>query len=464
MRTSAATATVLLALCAGSSIALPISPAGGPAAPRLTLLMRTKPPESITLLSINGADAKSPGAIVYLDAAGAQQTHRLSDIVALAPSAWVPTAETTAPTSEDMDTSDLPVHRLDLTDGERFVGELAFAPASGAPAGAGKLSHADDAVFLRHDKLGVLAFPLDRVSKYWSNARRVVAPGARPLSTTNDTLLLANAERLEGLVTRLAPTVVIEIAQPGVKPGAPNPKADTKGGVATASAKTPATEIEAGNIALVNLVNPAAPLRTLRIDLADGTVLAADALAGDAQSGKLTFKAIAAGSRGMLVDLAQLAGVVPDPSRITALASLPIASQKPADGRIGALPAQVLADAGAPLGAADILLPGPMTVSWAIPAGVSSVIGYAQMDDRSFAWGDCTVVVSVAPIATGAGERELARGRLNATSPSLTISAELGAIKPGDMLKVRTESGERGPIQDRVVLRRVLLLSGAAAN
>lgn len=469
MRTSVAASTLLLALCAGSSSALVLSPAGGPAAPRLTLLMRAKPPEPITLLSINATDAKGPGTIVYLDAAGAQQTLALSGIVALAPGSWVPTPETTAPTSEDMDTSDLPVHRLDLTDGERFVGELAFAPASGTPAGANKYS--DDAVFLRHDKLGLLAFPLDRVLKYWSNARRVVAPGARALSTTNDTLLLANAERLEGLVTRLAPTVVIEIAQPGGKPGAPNPKADskadTKGGSATASARTPATEIEAGNIALVNLVNPAAPLRTLRIDLADGTVLAADALAGDAQSGKLTFKAIAAGSRGMLVDLAQLAGMVPDPSRITALASLPIASQKPAEGRIGASPAQVLADAGAPLAAADILLPGPMSVTWAIPAGISSVIGYAQMDDRSFAWGDCTVVVSVVPATTGTSggaERELARGRLNAMSPSLTISAELGAIKPGDTLRVRTESGERGPIQDRVVLRRVLLLSGAAVN
>lgn len=422
--------------------------------------MRARAPEPITLLSISAADAKSPGKIVYLDAAGAQQTLPLSEIVALAPGTWVPTPETTAPTSDEMDSSDLPVHRLDLTDGERFVGELAFAPASGTPAGAGKSPHADDAVFLRHDKLGMLAFPLDRVSKYWSNARHAVAPGARTLSTTNDTLLLANAERLEGLVTRLAPTVVIEIAQPAGKPGA----ADPKGSRATASAKTPGTEIEAGNIALVNLVNPSTPLRTLRIDLADGTVLAADALAGDAQSGKLTFKAIAAGSRGMLVDLSQLAGVAPDPSRITALASLPIASQKPAEGRIGASPAQVLADAGAPLAAADILLPGPMTVSWAIPAGVSSVIGYAQMDDRSFAWGDCMVVVSVAPAAAGGSERELARGRLNATSPSLTISAEFGAIKPGDTLRVRTESGERGPIQDRVVLRRMLLLGGAGAN
>lgn len=455
MRTHVLATTLLLALASGTFGAA----ASAPAAPRFTLLVRSRAPESITLLSISAGDAKTAGKIVYLDSAGVQQSMPLSGIVALAPQSWVPTPESTAPTSDEYGTSDLPVHRLDLTDGERFVGELAFAPASG-PAPSSPTTPAD-AVFLRHDKLGVLVFPLDRVSKYWSNARRAVTPGARAFSATSDTLLLANAERLEGLVTQLAPTVLIEIAQPGAKPAVSDAKA--AGGKAP---KTPATEIDAGNIAMVNLVNPAAPLRTLRIDLADGTVLAADALAGDAQSGKLTFKAIAAGSKGMLVDLSQLAGVVPDPSRIVPLASLPIAAQKPAEGRIGASAAQVLADAGAPLAAADILLPGPMTVSWAIPTGAASVIGYAQMDDRSFAWGDCTVVVSVAPApaTAGAAERELARGRLNATTPSLTISADLGAIKPGDTLKVRTESGERGPIQDRVVLRRVLLLSGAASN
>lgn len=453
MRTPILAATLLIALAAETVGAA----AGAPAAPRFTLLVRSRAPEAITLLSISAGDAKTPGKIVYLDNTGAQQSMPLSGIVALAPQAWVPTPESTAPTSDEFGTSDLPVHRLDLTDGERFVGELAFAPASGAAAGAAKPPA--DAVFLRHDKLGVLVFPLDRVSKYWSNARRPVTPGARAFSATSDTLLLANAERLEGLVTQLAPTVLIEIAQPGTKPAVSDAKA-----AAGKAPKTPATEIDAGNIAVVNLVNPAAPLRTLRIDLADGTVLAADALAGDAQSGKLTFKAIAAGSKGMLVDLSQLAGVVPDPSRIVPLASLPIAAQKPAEGRIGASAAQVLADAGAPLAAADILLPGPMTVSWAIPTGAASVIGYAQMDDRSFAWGDCTVVVSVAPATAGTAERELARGRLNATTPSLTISADLGAIKPGETLKVRTESGERGPIQDRVVLRRVLLLSGAASN
>ena len=162
------------------------------------------------------------------------------------------------------------------------------------------------------------------------------------------------------------------------------------------------------------------------------------------------------------MDLSRLAGVVPDPSRIIPLAALPIAAQQPADGRLGAAPAHALPDAGAPLAAADILLPGPMTVEWAIPSGATSIIGYAQMDDRSFAWGDCTVTVSIAH--PGAPERELAKSRLNATTPSLTISSDLGPLKPGDVLRVRTDPGQRGPIQDRVVLRRMLLLTGPGSN
>ena len=255
---------------------------------------------------------------------------------------------------------------------------------------------------------------------------------------------------MEGLITALGPTISIEIVRPGAKAGS----------------STPSTDVEIGNASLINLVNPAVPLRTLRIDLDDGSVLAADAVAGDAQSGKITFRALAAATtpstRGVLMDLSRLAGVVPDPSRIIPLASLPIASQKPADGRLGSAPAHAMPDAGAPLAAADSLLPGPMTVEWAIPAGASSIVGYAQMDDRSFAWGDCTVVVVIA--RAGAPERELAKSRLNAASPSLTISSDLGAIKPGDVLRIRTEPGQRGPIQDRVVLRRMLLLTGPGSN
>jgi hypothetical protein len=437
----------LLSAC-GTAVAASSSPAA-PAAPKFTLLARSKAPEPITLLSISAGEPGKPGKLVYIDTTGAEQTRPLAEIVALAPPSWVPTPETTGPTSDEFGTSDLPVHRLDLTDGERFVGELSGTPAKGSSAAVAKAP--EDAVYLRHERLGLLVFPLDRVTRYWSNARRSVAAGARPFSTTSDTILLGNAERLEGLVTRIGPEVSIEIATPGAKPATPAPRAT-------------ATDIDIANIALVTLVNPLTPLRTLRIDLADGTVLAAEALAGDAQSGKLTFKAVAAGSRGMLVDLSQLASVVPDPSRITPLASLPIAAQKPAEGRIGASPAQVLADAGTPLAAADIVLPGPMSVEWTIPAGSASIMGYAQMDDRSFAWGDCTVIVTVVPSAAGATERELARSRLNAATPSLTISADLGTIRPGDTLRVRTESGERGPIQDRVVLRRMLLLTGPASN
>jgi len=108
-----------------------------------------------------------------------------------------------------------------------------------------------------------------------------------------------------------------------------------------------------------------------------------------------------------------------------------------------------------------------MTVEWVLPTGASSLIGYAQMDDRSFAWGDCVVVVSVVSPIPGGPEREIARGRLNAETPSLTIATGLGGLgspKPGDRLRVRVDPGERGPIPGPVVLRRMVVLTGTAAN
>jgi hypothetical protein len=441
MRRISAAILALLTTAGGAFAADPNTPGRATQpAPRFTLLVRSRAPESIGLLSIGATGLAKPSEIVYLDSAGVRRTKPLADIVALAPPSWAPTPEVADPRSDEADTSDLPIRRLDLTDGQRFVGVPTLRPGT---SDASKLP--DDTVFFGHEKLGTLAFPLDRVARYWASVRSAPSTGARPFSGVSDSVLLVNGDRLEGLVTKLGLEVVVEVTPVGgAKPGV----------------RQPATRIDCANVEMVNLVNPGSPMRSLRVDLTDGTVLAADSLAGDAQSGKLTFHAPAAGhdANPVTMELSQLAGVVPDPSMIVPLGSLPMGEQRPESGRLGASLARTLPDADSPLGAPDILLPGPMSVEWTIPAGIGSMLGYAQMDDRSFAWGDCVVIITVASAQSGGAERELVRGRLNASSPSLIISTELGALKPGDRLRVRTEAGERGPIQDRVVLRRTLLL------
>jgi hypothetical protein len=430
-------------------------------APKFTLLVASggvpKEPVSISLISISPALPDKPSLVTYLDPTGAQKTAALKDLVALAPAGWVPTAESTAAV-DDARTSDLTMQRLDLTDSQRLVGSFPDTP--GISTGAG-----DAPVLFRHERLGTLAFPLDRVLRYSSSARVTPDLGGRALSASADTVLLSNTDRLEGLVTRLGPSVWIETKSGagGAGGGAADPKAP----------KPPAaaTQIDAEQVLLVQLVNPMRPLRAIRVDLTDGTVIGVDAISAETRLGTMAIHPIDAPARAhsasgaaeppaaTTLEIGSLAAVVPNPGRITSLSSLPIAGQTmtgAAGGRTGQASARVLSSSLAPLSAADILLPGPMSVEWAIPAGAASIIGYAQMDDQSFAWGDCTAVVTIVPKA--GQERELARGRINAETPMLTIAAELGAVSPGDRLRVKTEAGDRGPIQDRVVLRRMVFL------
>ncbi len=442
----------MVVVCAGGAAALAADPntmlKPATAAPKFTLLISAgggaalKAPVPVSLLSITPALPDHPAQVIYLDPAGSQKTVALRDIIALAPASWVPTPETTAPTT-DAFTSDLPVPRLDLTDSQRFVGSLVDGPESGRAAEA--------PVVVRHERLGTLSFPLDRVLRYSATAGRVPDLGGRALSATADTVLLANTDRLEGLVTRMGSSVWIETKASATT----DPKAPKAG----------PTQVETAQVVLVQLVNPRTRARSLRVDLADGTVVAVDALSAETRLGTLAIHPIDAPAAraasadspaSITMDLGQLAAVVPDPSRLTPLSSLPIAAQAPAAGRAALAPARVMPDTNAPLSAADILLPAPMSVEWTLPAGAASLIGYAQMDDQSFAWGDCTAVVSI--VSAGGTERELTRGRLNAESPTLTIAADLGKLSTGDRLRVRTESGDRGPIQNRVVLRRMVVL------
>jgi len=106
---------------------------------------------------------------------------------------------------------------------------------------------------------------------------------------------------------------------------------------------------------------------------------------------------------------------------------------------------------GAALGAPDIELPGPMSVTWTLPAGVTRVAGVAELPVSARAWGDCSVVMF-----DGAGA-QVWTTRLSGDAPSAPFNIDLSG-KDALTLTVRVEAGANGPIEDRVLLRRVLLL------
>src|SRR5205814_164745 len=133
---------------------------------------------------------------------------------------------------------------------------------------------------------------LDRVSRYIASARHSSDLGDRPLSTVSDTVLLLNSDRLEGLVTRLGPSIWIE-----TRPLA--------GGAGGSKPTDVATQVEASQAALVQLVNPPVPLRALRVDLADGSTVAVSALAAETQSGTMSIRPVDApsGSQGVALEI-----------------------------------------------------------------------------------------------------------------------------------------------------------------
>lgn len=378
------------------------------------------------------ARAGGTGEIVFVDDAGKRSTIDLATLLAVAPPSFLP-----GPDAEPDDPADPDAGVLVLCDGQRLVGTLANPPA----AGAGR----DRPATLNHNRLGILSTPLDAVDRY-------IAPGFTPppsLSAASDTVIISTGDRIEGLVDVLGPTVTIS----------PSPQ---RSGAAGGNAGPKPEPVSAPGLVFAQLSNPAIAPKGLRVWLADGTVIASSAVSLQKSAVKITTGPADAANTAELL-AGEFRGLTPDASRL-----LPLAALAPASVRID--PSRPFGDPPviddqrtrvAPLSAADILLPGPMSVEWALPAGVSGVVGTARLDAGCKAWGDCQVVVELIPQAGDAAARpaQIAAGRLSGTEPALSIRGVFSPVAAGARLRVTVDPGNRGPIQDRVVLARMLLVT-----
>lgn len=104
-----------------------------------------------------------------------------------------------------------------------------------------------------------------------------------------------------------------------------------------------------------------------------------------------------------------------------------------------------------PLGAADIELPGPMSVTWTMPERAVRIAGVLELPESSRVWGDCNVTL------TAQDGSKLFTTRLNGAAPIATFNVVLPTSKKS-AITVRVDAGENGPIEDRVVIRRALIL------
>jgi len=221
-------------------------------------------------------------------------------------------------------------------------------------------------------------------------------------------------------------------------------------------------KIELSVVREVQFANPSQspPSRSTMIWLSDGSVIACRAV-HTTRLGELSLvpalqetEGSEAGKTGGVLRLDDLIGAAFDPGTILPLSSLSPVEQKPVGERRWSRPVAVAEADRAVLGAGDIELPGPIIVTWDLPAGATRLAADAELPRQMWAWGDCRIVVSL--ISAG-GETELFSARLNAEQPLARLAV---AIPGPGRLAIRVEPGAFGPVQNRVVLHRPILMVG----
>jgi hypothetical protein len=159
---------------------------------------------------------------------------------------------------------------------------------------------------------------------------------------------------------------------------------------------------------------------------------------------------IAEGGTGELPIEALLA-LVFDAGRLTGLGEVEPAGTAIAPDRRWSEPVLLGDPSTALLGAPTVEIPGPMSVWWTLPEGATRMSVVAELPASMRRWGDCELVIEVGEVGAW---RQVARERLNAERPEVGVNVPLD----GTMLRITVEEGRYGSIQDRVVLRRGLLL------
>ena len=353
----------------------------------------------------------------------------LSDLLAFLPAepgdtgdlalAWLdaaPTAQSTAPAV------------LTLTDGRVLLGRVHTLDTGVASAGV------DDLAFdLQH--VGPVRVPLDLV------ARLTLRPPSTPPPDPQgqDLVLLRNGDALRGFVNSLDASVRLE-------------------------SDTAHAALRLADIASVTLANPPTDPASAHAHLADGSVLGVVGVR-EHTGAQIRLRlapidsADSAGSEAAPAPLERTIALhdllawraAPGDKALLPLAHLPTPEFAPAPGRRWTRPPSArFAGAG---GIPDIILPGPMHATWALPEGATRFAAAIALDPEAGPWGGCEVRIEA---ATPGGTRLLAAVPLSPDHPRRDTLADIPA--GATSLTVRIIPAQRGPIRDTVHLHRPMLL------
>lgn len=356
----------------------------------------------VTILSIDDRQ------IAYADHLGRARQSPLADVVALLP------LDGDAPQPQRASMRRRGV--LTLIDGRRYPGE--HTPGVDAP----------DAVAWRHPALGAVAHALDDVDSiaFVPEGRDFVR--TRDPGALRDAVLLANGDALDGFIIAVGANIEI----------------DVDGQIVS----VPAERVHA-----LTMSNPhRAPSGALAW-LDDGAVVRLTSVAPD---GGESLSVTIDGGQSSRIALGAVRAFVPDAARLRPLASLTPTEQTAVGERRTFEPARSAPpanDAPAALGAHDIELPGPMRIAYELPPGAARFGAVAELPRDAWPWGDCVLIVTI-------DGREALRERLNMDRPRVEFSVPAN----GRAITITLDEGAYGPINDRVILRRPLLLVGQPAS
>jgi hypothetical protein len=316
---------------------------------------------------------------------------------------------------------------LTLADGQQFPGQAIAAAQSDRQTDRqtddqANLQSSGDRLAWSHQWLGRLDVPLNLI------ATVTLSPNVQPPppGVEGDVVLLANGDRQEGLIVAFGDSIIIE-------------PAGRKGEI---------IDIPINLVSAVTMVSKKQPHGGRRICFNDGTVIDVQSIAiGDDGFVRLTGSWLStAGTQPSGKGLSQIAAILLDPNGMIALASLqPSRVDGPATRF--ELPKPQALDPSAPLNLSAIELRGPITVRYALPAGCQRFTAEAELPRESQQWGNLELVVRI-------DDDEKFRGKLTSQKPHASISVPI----TGRELTIELLPGANGPIQDRLILKRPMLL------
>lgn len=386
-----------------------------------------------------GEGTESSG-VQIIEADGTPRTLALSEIIAIAPLRWSEAGMDVGGTGP----RSLGATTLSTVDGQRVVGSIVSLEEAGGSSGrvgsgGGTGAGPKDTALIRHDRLGLLAFPIERLA-HWSREFGATS-NAGGKTPTADRLRLANGDELFGVIEAFGS--VINIA-PEVAAG----KA--------------ASDVPIEQVAEVWFANPPAPVHDgLTLWLSDGSVIAVSEVVSESDGGRLRVRPLSAftdGEVGYILP-SEIVAMSVQSSRLHPVSRLMVSNVVPESGRLYAHAPQETDGIGAPgrvtgLDAADLLLDGPMTFDIALPERARAFSTIIELPEDAWMWGDCEVSVGVAGVAMKSGQTV----RLRGDQPSVPFVVDVPRGSRGP-LRVTLSAGKNGAIQDRVIMRHPMIVS-----